>query len=281
MTHGNNSSFPGLNQPRSDSTGEHRSLTPSANQGSQNERRLLMAVYLRSLALQASWNSQRMQNLGLLVALLPGLRRLSLSLFERRRFFRRHYEFFNTNPYLANSLLGGLLRLEQEQAAGSLPVATIRTFKNTLARSIASVGDQLFWLGLKPLLLLVMTILVIQGQILAVPLVIGFFLLAQLILRWRALMAGYRFGLDIVDWLSRPFWYRAIAMLKKSGMFATGILAGSYVVELLGNDATRYDWPFWLVAAVTACVPLVFRLRLTAEGGLFILLPLALLLAAI
>ena len=68
-------------------------------------------IFLASLGLQGSWNPQRMQNLGLLATLLGWLRGLPRDVERDSRFCRRYYDFFNTNPYLANYLIGGLLRL--------------------------------------------------------------------------------------------------------------------------------------------------------------------------
>jgi len=260
--------------------GSSRPAPPLAEHPAQ-ERILLVETYLRSLALQASWNSQRLQNLGLLVTLLPGLRRLSLSRFDRRRFFRRHFEYFNTNPYLANSLLGGLLRLESDHTTGQVPLSLIMTFKNTLARSVASLGDQLFWLGLKPALVLIMVILVMSGKPLAVAGLLVVILGGQLVLRWQALMAGFRLGIDIVDWLARPFWRQAIENAKRLGMLATGVMAGLYVANLLGEGTTRNDWTLLGAVALSAGLPLIIRHRLGGESALFLALPLALALVAI
>ncbi len=243
--------------------------------------RLLGDIFLRSLAMQASWNSQRMQNLGLLVTLLPFLRRLPVSLLERRRFCRRHYEFFNTNPYLANFLVGGLLRLEGEHAAGHVPAAAIRTFKHTLARTYASLGDQLTWLGLKPTVLLLLSLLAILGYGDAILVAVLALTAAQLTWRCWALVAGYREGLDIVEWLARPHWYRAITSVKRAGMTLTGILAGYYVARLFPSETGHLDGPLLGAVALSAAVPLLVRQRVPVEGALFALLPLALLLTSI
>jgi mannose/fructose/N-acetylgalactosamine-specific phosphotransferase system component IID len=88
----------------------------------------------------------------LLVALAPWLRRQDLDLTRRRRFCQRHIGLFNTNPYLANLVIGGLLRLESEDSReASTPAATsVLAYRDTLARVCGSIGDQLFWLGLRP-----------------------------------------------------------------------------------------------------------------------------------
>src|SRR6202158_716611 len=72
----------------------------------------LLTVFLRSLFLQASWNPQGMQNLGLAYALFPALKELYPNQDELMAAVRRHLSFFNTHPYVAAALLGGVLHHE-------------------------------------------------------------------------------------------------------------------------------------------------------------------------
>jgi len=170
------------------------------------DRCCLWQIYLRTLGLQGSWNTQRMQNLGLVCALLPWLRRADLPPREARRFARRHYEYFNTNPYYANLLIGGLLRLEEDNRRmdGAL-LGTVRTFKDTLGRALASLGDQFFWLGLQPTLLVVASLAAAAGSLWAPLALVGVFALAQLAGRYRILVWGYDLGLEIADSLASPY----------------------------------------------------------------------------
>ena len=241
---------------------------------------LMAEIYLRSLTLQASWNSQRMQNLGLLVSLLPWLRHNRVSRMDRRRYCRRHYAYFNTNPYFANFIIGGLLRLESAHYEGNEAAGRqIEIFKSTLARSIASLGDQLFWLGLKPATLLVVCIFALWGRIWLTLGVVVLFGIWQLILRRQALAAGYRLGLDIVDLLARPVWHRTILLAKWAGMLLTGVLAGFYTGRLLSQEAGLGVWPFVGMALLTVMASLRLHPRCGGEGALLLALPLALALA--
>ena len=83
---------------------------------------------------------------------MPWLRARDRDLERDRLFCRRYYEFFNTNPYLAGYLIGGLLRLETSSAKAPAACRGARpqTFRDSLGRALASLGDQLFWLGLRP-----------------------------------------------------------------------------------------------------------------------------------
>ena len=152
-------------------------------------RGLRWSIFLRSLTLQGSWNHQRMQNLGLLWTVLPWLRRNRRDMNRDRVFCRRYYGFFNTNPYLANFLFGGLIRLETDQDAGvEILPGVIGTFRDSVGRALASLGDQLFWLGLRPTLIMTICLVGLMGHISSVLMVIGIFAVGQLLLRWMASM---------------------------------------------------------------------------------------------
>jgi mannose/fructose/N-acetylgalactosamine-specific phosphotransferase system component IID len=230
---------------------------------------LFARVYLQSLALQGSWNDERMQNLGLLAALAPWLRRQDLDVPSRRRFCQRHIGVFNTNPYLANLVIGGLLRLESEDLReGRQPVVTgVVAYRDTLARVCGSLGDQLFWLGLRPGLAALTILLGLFGQWQALLAVVAVFAVGELVARGRWLAAGYALGLEIVELLSQPCWYRAIRAAKRLALALTGALVGVYIAGIL--DLNGPGWLAWRPAAGAAvgiALPLILRQRLPGEA---------------
>ena len=235
------------------------------------------SIFLRSLALQASWNPLRMQHMGLLAALIPWVRRLDMGKKEVRRFCRDHYGYFNTNPYLANYLIGGLIRLEENRRNGeNIDQKRIVLFKETLGRALASLGDQLFWLGLQPAILMIGVLFAFAGLPAGVLAPVALFSVWQLVLRYRAIGDGYRLGIDIVDLLSSPVWHRAIHTLKRVGAVLTGVCAawvvygtGELVVTDNGHGAA-------LGLVMTAGLALWARRRLPGEAVVLLLVPLAL-----
>ncbi len=242
----------------------------------------LHGIYRRSLGLQGSWNPERMQNLGLAVALLPWLRRSGAAPAELRRFCRRHLEFFNTNPYCANLLLGGLVRLEAENLrGGATPVRTLTMFKDSLGRALASLGDQFLWLGLQPALMLLAVLSAWPGLVWPPLLVVGLFAATQLLLRRRALLVGYDLGLDIVDLLGSPRWHRAIWTAKRAGALLTGVLAGMTAVSSWSRLGDPGGMTTVLGTALAMAAALFLRRRWPGEGLLLALVPLALLLSCL
>lgn len=113
-------------------------------------RTVLARVFLRSLFLQASWNPQGMQNLGLAYALSPALDALYPEPERRLVAVRRHLVFFNTHPYVAAAIVGGVLFHEERIACGEESPELVVKFKSALMGPLAALGDGFFWLSLKP-----------------------------------------------------------------------------------------------------------------------------------
>lgn len=226
-------------------------------------------VYLRGLGLQAAWNPQRMQNVGLLSALVPWLRSEEGDVAQIRRFCRRHYEYFNTNPYFANYIVGGIIRIEQESAAGEgVTHPTMQTYRDSLAQSFAALGDQLFWLGLRPGVMLLAALAALSGSPGGALAVVAVFALGQLELRRRALLCGYARGFEIVDVLGHPGWHRAIEAGKNAGKLLTGAVGGYFFGRILGSPAAGVAHAPLLALAVGAALPLLARERLPGEAYL-------------
>ena len=243
-------------------------------------RLLQLRIYLRSLALQGSWNGQRMQNLGLLVTLLPWLRRQRRDLNRDRLFCRCYYEYFNTNPYLANLIIGGLVRLEQESIENGTDVSDLaRTFRDSLCRAFASLGDQLFWLGIRPALTMAICLLGMFGYIVPILILVGIFAAMQLGLRFWFLGRSFQLGLDIVDLINHVHWHRAISWSKKAGMVLTGMVAGHYLASVNNLDFMSGKTLLWVGVGLGLGLPLVMRKRLPGEGLLAVAAGLAVVLS--
>jgi len=241
---------------------------------------LRLRVFLRTLVLQASWNSQRMQNLGLLSALLPFRRTQPYDLTEDRLFCRRYYGFFNTNPYFANYLIGGLIRLEDEKAKGAqLPPGMMATYRDSLGRTFASLGDQLFWLGLRPALIMAICLMGLHGWMIGILTVVSVFAFGQLWLRWWALGRGFSLGLDIVQLLGSAHWHKAIAWMGRAAMFITGLVAGFFLARVSSVDLVAGKSLLWAGVALGLGLPLLVRKRLPGEGLIAVALGLSLLLS--
>lgn len=228
-------------------------------------------LFFRSLALQASWTSRRMQSLGLIYALYPWLESSNLLLKEKVIFCRRHLAYFNTNPYYANFLIGGLIRLENENCDN--PGQLLSSYKESLGRALASLGDQCFWLGVRPALLSLSIVTGLCCGPLAALLPVLLFAIAQLVLRWKSLDIGFKLGLDIADLLAKSVWHRSIGIAKHGATFLAGILAGLVVVWVYQNsDATgAISNVYVMVIGVISFV--ILKRKIPVEGIVLTMLP--------
>lgn len=239
-------------------------------------------VFWRCLSLQASWNEQRMQNLGLLASLAPWLRRRPVARPDLRAVCRRYYGYFNTNPYLAGYVIGGLLRLERDREQGqAIGERQFGGFRNALAQVCGGLGDQFVWLGLRPALLLLGCLLAWLGRWEAVLGLLATFTAVQLWWRWRSLQIGFRLGVDVVDALARPGWHRAIIWSRRAALTLTGLLIGVYFASIHGLGETLGAGQLLGLFCVGFGLPLLVRQLVAAEVqlllGLFLMFVLVLL----
>ncbi len=257
-------------------------MTPRRGPLPQLTAPIARRVLGRSLTLQASWNDQRMQNLGLLATLAPWLRGQGLDREQLRRVCRRYYGYFNTNPYLANFVVGGLLRLEHDRLeGGEVPERLVVGFRDTLARACGSLGDQLFWLGMRPALLMLACLLALVGRWETVLVVLLAFTAAQFALRRRALVLGFGLGPDVVDILSRPAWHRAIAWASRAALFLTGLAAGFFFAGVRVLEPALGAGSIIGVAMVGLGLPDVVRTKVSGEVQLLLALASAGVIAAV
>jgi len=227
---------------------------------------LRLRLWLRLLTLQASWNPQRMQNLGFLYCLLGWYNRRAEISDDRRHFFYRYFGFFNTNPYLAGFLVGGLTRLEAENRDSTgVSRQVLATYRDSLARAFASLGDQLFWLGIKPALTLAACVLALEGSVTGILVAFGIFLVGQLWLRWWSLEAGYSSGLDILDLLGSPVWHRLILVAKRAALVVAGLVAAMFLTGLRGAGVPVAAIPFGIGLLLGVAAPRLSERRLPGE----------------
>ena len=166
-------------------------------------RLLLFRVFLRSLFLQASWNPQGMQNLGLAYAVYPALRRLYPDPEGQASAVRRHLAFFNTHPYVAAAIVGGVLFHEERIARGEERPEAVVAFKAALMGPLAALGDGFFWLSLRPAVGALAAALVPVIFAWAAVVYLVLYNLVHLTLRAWLFALGYRLGDRLVERLAQ------------------------------------------------------------------------------
>ncbi|WP_432821103.1 PTS system mannose/fructose/sorbose family transporter subunit IID [Trichloromonas sp.] len=211
---------------------------------------ILMRVLLRSFLLQASWNFERMQSLGVLYVLAPALR-----VFYRDEDLvlacQRHLTYFNTHPFLASPILGTTLALEEKrsrnEAAGSIDVDE---FKAMIMAPYAAMGDAFFWGGIRPLAACVALYIALQGALWAPVVFLVLFNVPHLAFRIGGLVGGYTQGVRLTQVIQR-FRLPDLAIRCKEGtVIFLGGLCASLVFKCLQGEKVWSGWGFTAIPVV-------------------------------
>jgi len=213
-------------------------------------RTVLLRVFLRSLFLQASWNPKGMQNLGLAYCLYPALEQLYPKKDDLEAAVRRHLVFFNTHPYVAAAIVGGVLNHEQRIARGEETPDKVVAFKAALMGPLAALGDGFFWLSLKPAVGAVCAALVPVLHAWAALLFLVLYNGVHLTLRARFYWMGLSLGDRLVEAVARANLPTRGARLRSVAAASAGGLAAWLAVDL-GRTAGGSHAP-WLVAGCLA-----------------------------
>jgi PTS system mannose-specific IID component len=219
-------------------------------------------AWLRLLAVQGTWNYERMLGVGMGYAAEPLLDDLkTVDPVRHTEAVVRSAEFFNCHPNLAGLALGATARAEYDGAPGP-QIARLRT---ALCSPLGALGDQLFWAGLVPLLVGAALVGVVAG---IHWWAVGGFLLvynaARIATGVWSLRTGLDAGMSVGGAIAKSWISRAIERVGPAAGFSIGLavpLVGSWYLEDLG-------WPAALgalaVAATGVAVTRWFGASLTA-----------------
>jgi PTS system mannose-specific IID component len=222
--------------------------------------RVLTQVLWRSLFLQASWNPRGMQNLGLAYALFPALRVLYPEEGQLSAAVKRHLAFFNTHPYVAAAIVGGVLFHEERIARGEERPERVVAFKAALMGPLAALGDGFFWLSLKPAVGAVCAALVPLLHAWAALLFLFLYNAVHFTFRARLFWLGLTQGDGLVDSLARSRFPARGARLRALAAASAGGLAawlaidfgrnqgGAWAPVLAGGALGVGGLSYWLVA---------------------------------
>ena len=238
----------------------------------------LANVALRSLFLEASWNSRGQQNLGLAAAIDPALKLIHPSGAALRSARERALDFFNTNPVLSGLAIGVVLRLEEDVAVGRLSVVERSRLSASLNLGLASMGDVLFWQSWLPLCALVAVWVVLSlGQWWAPLILPGLFCLPALPVRLGGLYLGYAQGAGIIDLLARLKIQRLAQRIRRVVALLVGV---STVVLIPGREHIFSLGGLWAALALVTFGILILRTAVKQTRALNFWYPLLLVAAA-
>lgn len=212
----------------------------------------------RSFLLQASWNYDRLQNLGFLYQLLPGLRRL----YGRRVpavLLERYAVYFNTHPYLAPWVAGTVLSLESELPESAGAGIDGPGFQQMVMAPYAAMGDALFWGAIRPLAAVIGLLLAIQGFLWAPLVLLLVYNLPHLLCRCGGLVVGVRQGLAAVETLQRLRLPDVAIRIKEGTIILLGVLCALLAERGCGHQELAAGWGLLLLPIILIFASLARR----------------------
>jgi len=197
----------------------------------------LFAGFLSSFTVQAGYNYESYQDLGLLAILLPSLRDIHPDAEDLKEALTRHSGYFNTNPYLATFTAGALIRAEEEMAGLELAddeESWTDRFKQASGSVLGNLGDRFFWGGLRPLAGLVGILAYLLSPLYGALAILVVFNLPQIVIRAEGLRMGYESGRGVVTTAIGDRGSKAITWVKRLGALALGMV----IPFLIAHPAT-------------------------------------------
>lgn len=185
-----------------------------------------------------------MQGLGFFYSVAPAIRSIYKGKDDLGDAYKRHLEFFNTNPYMAAAIIGATIRLEEEGAADE----DIRGLKNGLMGAYGAVGDSLFWGALRPLAAIAGVTLALYGFMWAPLAFLIIYNLPHIFIRVYGLIKGYRMGTGIVNAIMMLDIPGKVRRIREATLFISGVLISAMLYPLAGEIKNGPDVIVFIVS---------------------------------
>ena len=231
-----------------------------------------VSVFVRTLAIQGSWNYETLLGNGVGFALEPVLRRLPGGIHTDafKAAMARESAYFNAHPYLASVAVGALARAE----LSGVPPERIERFRTAICGPLGSVGDRLVWAGWLPLSSLVALITFGMGArpMMVVLTFVLMYNVGHFGLRIWGLYVGWTRGLAVASALANPVLRNGPAYIARTAATLAGIAIPLAAARVVGSDGLLLDGA--LGAAALIAVGLV-RVHGRVEGWKLVLVLIA------
>lgn len=169
--------------------------TTSKQENNKITKSDLKKVFWRSFTLEASWNYERMDQMGVVFALAPVIRRLYKTKEEISAALKRHLEFFNITPHISTLVFGIVTAMEEENVKNKdFDETSINAVKSGLMGPLSGIGDSFFWGTLRVIAAGIGASLAAKGNILGPLLFLLIFNVPHILARYYGMMGGYKLG---------------------------------------------------------------------------------------
>jgi fructoselysine/glucoselysine PTS system EIID component len=155
----------------------------------------LRKVFFRSLALEANFNFETMQNTGFAFSIIPILKKLYYTKESMAKALKRHLQFFNTTAHGSTLIFGITAAMEEQNfQKDDFDEESINAVKLGLMGPLAGVFDSFFWGTLKVIAAGVGISLSLNGNLLGPVLFVLIFNIPHIVLRYNMTFIGYNSG---------------------------------------------------------------------------------------
>ena len=220
-------------------------------------------VFVRLLAIQASWNYEIMVGTGVGFCTEPALRLLpgGPGGDAYRAALARQSHYFNAHPYMTSVAVGALIRAELDGE----PAARIERFRTALCGPLGSVGDRLVWAAWLPLCSVFALLLFGLGA--SPAWTVGAFLAlynaGHLALRAWGLRVGLARGLQVAQALGHPVLRQGPQWFGQAAALVGGAALPLALARAIGSGRTLLGG---VLVAVVAGAVLFARLHGRVEA---------------
>lgn len=222
------------------------------------DKKTLYRMVLRSCNLQGSYNYERMQSVGWLYAILPGLEKIHTEKEDLSLAMQHHLEFFNTHPFLVTFLMGIVLSMEQKK----MDINIIRTTKTTIMSTLGGIGDAIIWYILVPVAASFCANISLKGSVAGPILFLLIFNIFQFSVRFFLMNKSYQWGMKMAERLQERAEEIEKAA-KKLGVFVVGALTSYYGGMNLALTLENGESPVVLQTILDNIFPQLIPLGLT------------------
>ncbi|MEN8144476.1 MAG: PTS system mannose/fructose/sorbose family transporter subunit IID [Gemmatimonadota bacterium] len=232
-------------------------------------RRDLTAAWLRTFAVQGSWNYRTLVGTGIGFVSLPLLRKIYAGDAEAlRAAVERSLKPFNCHPYLSGMAAAALARVEMEE-----DLETVERFRIALRGPLGRLGDQLVWAEWRPFCAVVGLLLFLfgVGPLLAAAVFLVAYNLGHVWLRWWGFQVGWKAGLQLGKVLQASWLSVAAGKLRVVNQFLIGMAGPLLATRLIGGPVYAALWPLMVAGGSLALYAYRWPTRGRRLAGVFLL----------
>ena len=199
----------------------------------------IFKILWRSFFIQSCWNYKSLLSVGFCFAICP----VGKILFKNdpvkvKNFVMRHLNFFNGHPYFISYALGTVARLEEDYKGDEEGTEKIIKFKEAMIGPLGALGDQLFWVKIKPAVftLGVLSFFLFQTFMYRIIVLLVLFLLynvPHIYIRIKGIKEGYNKGFAIVKDLKIEKFNKLYFSYTVIGIFAVSYLIAALTAKFI------------------------------------------------